>query len=187
MSMTKKVRFDLSAGAVLLLAALYFFSGAGMLTALLCAAAAHEAGHLLALRRFGCGVSRVWAGACGARIDVYGCMTPGELWCCAAAGPAAGLLFALGASALGRFLGGAWLPTAAGVSLLLSVFNLLPALPLDGGRMLAAVLGPGRTVNAVSFAAALLVLAGGLCLVARGLGAGLFLAGIWLVLAQAGL
>ena len=46
-------KFDISAGGVLLLAALYFFMDGADFLALMLAAAAHELGHLLALRLCG--------------------------------------------------------------------------------------------------------------------------------------
>ncbi|MFR5783092.1 MAG: hypothetical protein ACLUEK_15365, partial [Oscillospiraceae bacterium] len=62
----------ISAGGVLLLAALYFFMDARDFIALLLAAAAHECGHLAALRAAGCRIRGFSADAGGAVIERRG-------------------------------------------------------------------------------------------------------------------
>ena len=169
-------RVDISAGGVLLLAALSFFLRLDEFAALACAALAHEAGHIAAIYLCGGRVLRLRLGASGPVID----RTPSpdraaELFCCLA-GPAGGLLFALA-------LAEGW-PLAAGMSLALSAFNALPALPLDGGRALAAVLGEGAAA-ACSLVTASLCLLAGLILAAEGFGPTLPLPGAALLLMQA--
>lgn len=175
----------MSGGAVLLLAALWFFIPPATFFALLLAVLFHEAGHLCALRVFGCRVKEFQADASGALIAAGGRMSVPQEICAAAAGPVSGLLFALTASRLGTALHSAFLLRSAGISVVLSAFNILPALPLDGGRMLAALSGNTRACAAISFLTALIILCLGLFLLAKGMGAGLFIAGIWLMLGQA--
>ena len=87
MRMGKNVKIEFSAGAALLLGALYFVLDWDGLGALLLAAAAHEAGHFAALRLTGGRVSGVRADVCGAVIERRGAVSLwGEVFC-AAAGP----------------------------------------------------------------------------------------------------
>ena len=115
----------------------------------------HEAAHLMAARLLRVRVTELrlmpFGGA--ARLGNLYALPPGHLWAIAAAGPAANLIVLLTASALCQW---GWLPAASAlaltrVNLTLMLFNLLPALPLDGGRMLYALackrLGRGRAAG----------------------------------------
>ena len=179
------------AGSLLVMTALFFLSGCGEIAAVLLPAAAHELGHVLALFVLGLPIR-------GFRIDLQGfCIeyggSTGALGhaFAAASGPVAGFAYAYGASYAGDLLGSEWLCLTAGISLLLSLFNLLPALPLDGGAILlhlsGAVLGE-RKARVLTEISGLLVgaalLGGGFYLLLRGQGAALLLASIWLLLAQ---
>lgn len=109
---------------------------------LLCWAAAlvHEAGHLCALRLMRCPVERAALTAGGLRIEYRpGGLSYRQDALTALAGPAANLLTALLLAPAARRSGNAVLYQTVGCSLLLAGINLLPALPLDGGRVLAAL------------------------------------------------
>ena len=178
-----KPKMTMGAGAVLALAALYLVTDTRTFAALLIAAAAHEAGHLAAIPLTGGQVTGISADAGGAVIHRRGASSPyGEAFC-AVMGPATGLLFAFAASAAGRALGSPVLTISAGMNVVLSLFNMLPASPLDGWRIVSALTG-GRVPAAVSVFFACAVLLGGLALAVLRMGIGLFIAGIWLVLAQ---
>ena len=78
----------------------------------------------------------------------------------------------------------AW-PACAGVSLLLSVINLLPVLPLDGGRAMHALLtGRIRFIFSVlGFLIPFAFMLAGLVLVYLGKnGSGLLMFGVWLLI-----
>lgn len=182
----RKLKFDFSAGAILLPAALWFLCDWPMLAALMLAAAFHELGHLAALRAFGCRVTGLYADAGGLTIARRGCMPAAGETVCALAGPLMGGLYALAGSYLGESMGSEVLAMSAGMSLALSIFNLLPAPPLDGGRVLAALAGDAAAAKA-GLILGVCMLSAGLALIGRGYGAALFIAGVWLTLAQAGL
>ena len=130
-------RFQVTAGAAVFYPVLYFFDSTGWFSALLPAVIAHEAGHALALRCCGSSIQTL-------RLEVTGlCMECSELFhpqmeaICAAAGPAAGLLWVW----IMDWFPGEWPQLSKELSLGLSLFNLLPVLPLDGGRILLALTG----------------------------------------------
>lgn len=189
----KRERFQVSAGAALLAAGIYYIGDPSVIAAVLLPVLVHELGHLIVLRLLGlrvCGFRMELKGFC---IDYRGYTGAAGHALAAAAGPAAGLVYAWAASTAGSRLNHDWLCLSAGASLILSVFNLLPALPLDGGRILAqlscAVLGQPRGTRLTErcgFAVGALLLAGGIWMMLAGRGAALCLAATWLLLYQEG-
>lgn len=117
---------------------------AGFVALLTISLAAHEAAHWLAARVLHIGIPSI-------RLTPFGGMTRIEnpygvphsrLCIVAAAGPLANLLIAVTAAALCH-----WAPSLAfaaieamQINLILMFFNMMPALPLDGGRILYALL-----------------------------------------------
>lgn len=176
----RRYHIKISAGGVLLLAALYFFMDARDFIALLLAAAAHECGHLAALRAAGCRIRGFSADAGGAVIERRGSAGPGWELICLAAGPAAGFLYALAASLAGGALGSGLLLCSAGMSAVLSVFNLLPSPPLDGGRIVQLIFGD-RAAEIAGLLTASAVFLVGFAAFVSGHGAALFIAGALLL------
>ena len=123
-------RISVSFGFCALICILAWLDWRFCLSFLLCALV-HELGHLAAMKLCGISVDRITLSAGGAVIRAGFHDYKQELWC-AAAGPLSGAVFAL---ALLRIY-----PKIAIVSLLLSLINLLPLYPLDGGRILRALL-----------------------------------------------
>lgn len=114
--------------------------------ALLIALCAHEGAHLVAARLLGIRVNALRLMPIGGALDLGNpyALGAGRLFAAAAAGPLGNLLAILALSTLsqlGALPASALLPHLR-VNLSLMLFNLLPALPLDGGRMLFALLSP---------------------------------------------
>ena len=168
-----------SPGFVLLAAALYFLGGMGALAAFLAAALAHELGHLTAMFLAGAAVRGIRITACGPVIEYGGVCTGREEIGIVAAGPLAGLFFAV----LCFLTDVPFLLYTGAVALLATLFNLLPVLPMDGGRLakyaLETVMEP-RTAEAVlrvtGTLCAIGVLSTGICI--RSIAAAA--AGIWM-------
>jgi Zn-dependent protease/CBS domain-containing protein len=175
-------------------AAVYWLAGVCGAVLLIASVLAHEIMHAVVARRHNLGVKdlTLWMfGGMATFTDEP--KTPGADFRIAAAGPATSLALAgvfAAATAAGSAVGldprvvrvGWWL---AGVNLLLGLFNLLPGAPLDGGRIVRAILwfrSKDRQRAAVGAARAGLVLGG----VLIGLGlleflSGRIMGGIWTV------
>ena len=151
-------------------ALLVAFDSGGELILLLAAAGIHELGHLAAIRLLGAEIRgiRLTVGGMvidynGSRLSYFGDMVT------ALAGPAASILAAVFFSLVARSQPLDGLFYFTGLNLLLGLFNLVPVLPLDGGRavlsLLTAAKGPAEAemlCGAMTrlFGALLLVLGG---------------------------
>lgn len=116
------------------------------------AAAIHEFGHWLAVIICRGNVLQVTVGVGGASIQTEP-MTEWKRLVCILSGPVVGLFPAL----LGNFV-----PRIAIFSWLLSMYNLLPLTPLDGGRALQVLLGETSYFRAVEYILMSLLLLGAL-------------------------
>jgi Zn-dependent protease len=105
----------------------------------------HELGHALMARHLRVGISSIdlhFFGGAANMTDQP--RSPGDEIAIAAAGPA--VSFALGGLGvgLGLLTGLPLIMLLGKVNLAIGAFNLLPAFPSDGGRILRALLAPGR-------------------------------------------
>ena len=190
-------RLEIGAGAAFGFAALCIFLTGEELLALLLPVTVHELGHLVAILTLGFRPQSFRAEPGGFQISYSGEGGTLAHALAAAAGPLAGFLYALAAARLQPVLGLSWLYLSAGLSLALSLFNLLPALPLDGGQILlqlaCAALGTPkgeRLLRGLSLLTGAALLAAGGALALRGRGVALALVGLSLLfhaLRQAGL
>lgn len=183
----RKVPVSMNAGAVLLLGVLYFVLEPAELGALFGAAAVHELGHLAALALLGADIQSISMEACGLNIRCGELQGTFSKCFAALSGPAAGI-------GLFFILRGTGCPVAAEMSLGLSIINLLPVLPLDGGNALQAVLERAfgdyaayRTMEVLGFLLPLALMTLGLAALRVGLGATLVAFGGWILLLQPGI
>ena len=178
----------MSAGFALGFAALWLFDGSGAISAMIPAVAAHELGHATVLMAVGTGVSEIRLEASGLRMDyTYPPGQAGEAFA-AVAGPAAGILYSVLCSVLGKMLENEFLLCSAGISLVLSFFNLLPAGALDGGRLLRIFLDRiwssvevERIMLALDIVVSAAFIVVGVWHWAHAFGAALIPAGIWIM------
>ena len=126
-----KLPLRIEPGLVALLCAWFYFDPAGTFLPFVCAAALHEAGHLAMLLWLRQPVHSLCLGLQGAVLRTGPLRYRDELLA-AAAGPAMNLALLLAFSRT--------LPRFALVNFCLLAYNLLPFYPLDGGRLLRAVL-----------------------------------------------
>ena len=122
-------RLDLAPGFAAALCLLRLLAEPRVFYAFLAAAAAHEAGHVMAIYLVGGRVTGIRLGMCDAKIETLGLGYRQEIFC-ALAGPGMSVLVCL---ALRKAYA-----TCAAISLLLGLFNAMPVYPLDGGRALRA-------------------------------------------------
>ena len=170
-------RLQISPAAALLLALIFFLDDSGLVSAVVPAVLVHELGHFVMLRAFRRRLTRLRLGLAGLEMDYAPQLEGAQGLLCAAAGPAFGGAYAL----LACTLGGDFWQVSGAASFLLTVFNLLPVLPLDGGRVLLALL-PEGAARRVSLAAAAALLAGGGLIFARFRAPALLLAALWLMI-----
>ena len=151
-----RCRVEITAGAAVIFPLLFYLDNSGVFSAVLPAVLFHEAGHCISARMYGGRILSLRMSLSGLCLDTTPFSSSLSEAVCAAAGPVCGLLWAVLCS---RF-SGAWWERCRDISLYFSVCNLLPAQPLDGGRILYALCGDRKAVQIVS------VCTGAICIAA---------------------
>ena len=186
-----KSKLDISAGAIFLLSALYFFGGLEAISIILLAATVHELGHITAIKLFGGRIKAIRFDASGFCMNVAGLDSAAKEIIALLMGPAFGIAFSYFASYYGNKLYSEYLLSLAGVSLVFSLFNLLPALPLDGGRALFYLISDRKTAEKVldisGMGVGIALILAGLYFLGSERGAAFLFAGIWILIAQTGI
>ena len=135
-------RLSIAPGFFLLLAVFFYLDqGMGFLKWYGLAACLHETGHILAAKLLGGQVKRLSLSVVGAeiRFDYHRILSYGEENLVALAGPVVNLLVGVAA--------GTRIPLLAVANFGMGAFNLLPVMPLDGGRVLSNVLSEAFGVS----------------------------------------
>lgn len=158
---------------LILAAAAFAFGQGGRLLSLLCILAVHEAGHLWIARTLGVPLTSIRVTPFGAiiRTDSLAALGFFEEVTLSLAGPVANGLLALGAILIRQSpLGGYLEITDEFIVLCLGMgsVNLLPALPLDGGRAACRILGRWIGPRAAVFTSGILGFAAAICLIGYG-------------------
>ncbi len=107
-----------------------------------CAVVAHELGHLLGIWVAGCGVESIDVRLTGLKIaySSHQVISYGRDAFLAAAGPLTNMMCAMVLSLLSRFFQTPHMYFLIGANIVIGLFNMLPAMPMDGARILHAVL-----------------------------------------------
>ncbi|MDO4546520.1 MAG: M50 family metallopeptidase [Clostridia bacterium] len=135
----KGTRVRIHGSILVMMAVTSLVSGGVPVMAMMASVAFHEAGHALAAKLSGARISEIELMPFGAaaRIDDMHNLKPGKAVAVALAGPVASALmcaaFYYGTTPLTRLF--------YRINLTIAAFNMLPALPLDGGRVMCRILG----------------------------------------------
>lgn len=186
-----KLRIELGSGFLLFFAFINFFDDCGIIAALVPAVIAHETGHILAILLLGAKPKRLSATLSGFSLDYSGDLNENQELLIAIAGPVFGLASAVLFAKLGKLIDSEYLIMSAGLGFVINVFNLLPAIPLDGGHVLIfalkAIFGAkiAQTIAAImGYLISIAILVLGLYFILKGYGFAFFLAGLWLFILQ---
>lgn len=183
----RRFSLDIRPGAVALLAGLYFLLPLRWCARLALAVTVHELGHVAALVLCGTEIYGLRMEGCGLALRCAPSEGAVRTIAAAISGPAAGVgLFCI--------LRGLGYQEGADLSLLYTCVNLLPVLPLDGGRALQAAVtalagehAAERLLDVLGLVLPAALMGLGIVLFARGMGLALGVFGAWLALLQPGM
>lgn len=132
---------EISKGALLALAIIYYLDSSGAVVWVLAGCLLHEAGHWMAIKLLGGKVVSfsLTLGGAELRLSATHPLPPRKMLLAVVAGPLANLIAVAASMWLAQRGAGERLYLFAGVNLGLALFNLLPADWLDGGRVLKSL------------------------------------------------
>lgn len=136
----KSFKILIGSDFLLLIALLFFFDFSSFILSCIPPIFVHELGHVLAMRMYGIRPVRLRASLAGFSLDYDGVLSGSSEAISALAGPFCGLVFAFICSLLGKIFMSDFLLFTSGIGVVINIFNLLPALPLDGGRALRGLI-----------------------------------------------
>ncbi|PQJ29218.1 metalloprotease [Rubritalea profundi] len=137
------MRYDPRSSADLLMLAMFVI--AGFLSLLI-----HEMGHALMIKHYKLPTQVVLSNFGGYATYPAGILNRKQSFLVTAAGPGSQILVAIAVFFISPYLGLAgnmlshFIGTFVLISVIWAIFNCLPILPLDGGQMLGAIMGPRR-------------------------------------------
>lgn len=187
----KHGRFDISGAAAVIAAIMLYFFDFSVISAAAVPLLLHECAHIAVLRALGLKIKNLKISLSGLCITYSGPASPGEHAIAAAAGPLIGLMYSVVISRAAVFHSSDWLCLSSGISLIFSVFNLLPVFPLDGGAIYSylVIILFGREdgmkiylLTGIIIGSAMLIL--GIWLMFRGYGTALAIAAVWVLYFQ---
>lgn len=138
----KLPKIKVSAGFVLFLALVSFTDRENMFLLTLACAFVHEVSHLIAIYLCGGCAERINLAVYGAYIELgrYPMIPYKKEFWIASAGPIASAGLSYVFSIMGQYFQYDTFFVLSGVNLMLAILNLVPAYPLDGGRMLRCIM-----------------------------------------------
>lgn len=142
----KNCRAGISPAAAVLFPFLYYLDDGGWFASALPTVVLHELGHCAAILLCGGSVRGFYLDVAGFRLDTVLPLSPKREAVCALAGPVAGLMWC----GLHLVSHSEFIHKSVFAAILLNFFNLLPAYPLDGGRILYALFESRRIQTAMN-------------------------------------
>lgn len=183
--------FELSPFAIVYFTLLMSCGTRDKTVAVVFAVIVHELSHLLALSIFGCRISSVLLSLKGLCIKY----TDNEHYCerfiSYMAGPLGGLIHFVFGELCGKAVLPEWFILSCRVSIFLSMFNIMPLFPLDGGYaadiILSFLIGndaSSRILRIFGLVFSVSLMLSGLVCLVKDSGFGLSIAGLWLLCAN---
>lgn len=135
-------RVKVNVGFILFLAIVFFTDRENMFLLAAASATLHEAAHIIMIYICGGYIENINLAVYGAYIELgkYPIISYKKELLIAAAGPVLSATAACAFSFAGEFFNNDTLFVIAGINLMLAALNLIPAYPLDGGRILKCAL-----------------------------------------------